>query len=627
MSSEAPRPRPLAGGDRLFAWTTVVAVAFVHLYLTFSGTLGLMDRELGDTDAYTWMVRATDLMKTGDWFDATLDRVNPPEGLDQHWTRPLDTLIVAGALPLSLFMGTDDALFVSGAMVSPLLHLAGLALLMWGAAPLLGRGRVPLLGILYLAQVGILSYSAAGRPDHHALIFLATSAILVLSLRVAAHRPDRRLSLGLGAVMVLGLWSGIETLVTVFGSLTGFGVLWLMQGRAGRVAEKMQWTGIGAVAAGTVALFLERGGAMFSPAYEVDSISAFHLFLLAVTAAFWTAIRWAENRRLALTTMRARAGLAAGLTALAALALALVFPQFLAFELVPMDPFYRQTRFANIQEYQPLISAGKIASDGLWTSLAHLLLQIGILLPALGFLVWALVNETDAARRAMWTLIACVAAVMLVVYSAENGLELRDTPLLQLIALIPYTELCFRIVRRIGARFSGLRRSVVRPVTIMLLIGWFLFPAAIIAASEEDEPAVSGRTACPVKQAAPALRGLNDPSRLQIVMAFVDFGPELMYRTPHAILTMPNHHKQPGYRLTWDAMTAENAQKAGRLIRDRGVDFLLLCDSPLVDSFYAQLGAQNTFREALIAGDRPEWLREVPLPEGAGGLHLFQVRK
>lgn len=619
------RRRGLEGLDRLFAWFMILAVAVVHWQIAETNKFGLMDGELGDTDAYTWMVRAADLMESGQWFDATLKRVNPPEGLDQHWTRPLDALIVAGALPLSLVMNTDEALFLSGTLVSPLLHLIGLAVLLWGAGPLLGRGRVPLLGILYLAQVGIVGYSAAGRPDHHALILLLTNAAIMIALRLAAHPPDRRLSLSLGAVLALGLWTGAEFLVTVFGIVLGFGFLWLKDGRSGAVTPKMAWTGMGAFTAGAAALLLERGGAPFTPAFEPDSFSAFHVFLLGVTAAFWRAAAVAERRGFAVGTLKARAGLAAGLAAVAALAMALLFPRFLALDLVPMDPFYRQTRYNNILEFQPLLSAHAMAAKGIWDTLSRTVLQIGVLLPALVFLVWMLIKERADPRRPLWLLLATLSGVMLVVYTAQGGIEFRDAPFLQLVALIPYAELCYRVVKNVGARLRGLCRSVLRPVTIMMLMGWYVFPAVTVSAIKGEEPQVTGRTACPVKHAASTLRSLNDPNRLQTVMAFVDFGPELMYRTPHAVLSIPNHHAQPGYRQTWDAMTAQNAEAARPLIAGSGVNFVLVCDTSLTRGFYGQLGAENTFRDALIAGRVPDWLRPVSLPDDAEGFHLFRV--
>jgi uncharacterized membrane protein YbaN (DUF454 family) len=624
--SDSARPHSLTGLDRVFAFVMILAVAFVHFQLAGSNKFGVLDGELGDTDAYTWMVRATDLMRTGGWFDATLDRVGPPEGLQQHWTRPTDALIAGGALPLTLFMETDEALFLSGTLVSPLLHLIGLAVLLWGAGPLLGRGRVPLLGILYLTQAGIIGYSAAGRPDHHALILLLTNALIVLALRVALRPPDRRLSLGLGAVMALGLWTGAEFLVTVFGCLTGFGLLWLMQGRQSEISGKMLWTGIGAFAAGAVALLLERGGGLLAPAFQVDRFSAFHVWLMAVTAGFWAAVQQAENRNLAVSTLKTRAGLATGIAALAGVTVALLFPQALALDLVPMDPFYRQTRYENILEFQPLITGHAIAKHGLWDVIARTVFQIGIFLPALGFLVWTLIRERSDPRWPMWLVLAAITGVMLLVYTAQGGLEFRDAPFLQLAALIPYAELCFRIIRAVGARFSGLRLSLIRPLAIGGLIGWYVFPAVTLTlAPDEDGPGLTGRNACPVKHAASVLRGLDDPARLETVMAFTDFGPEIMYRTPHAVLSIPNHKAQPGYRLTWDAMTSPEPEAARRLLLAGNVDFVLICDSSITRSFYGQLGAKNTFREQLIAGPAPGWLTPVEMPEEVEGFHLFRV--
>lgn len=93
---------PLAGLallQALFAWHDVVPV---------------LAGELADTDAYMRMVRVQDLEAGGDWFDARLARVNPPEGHVQHWTRPLDALLLAGAWALEPFLGFGTGLHVWG---------------------------------------------------------------------------------------------------------------------------------------------------------------------------------------------------------------------------------------------------------------------------------------------------------------------------------------------------------------------------------------------------------------------------------------------------------------------------------------------------------------------------------
>ena len=262
----------------------------------------------------------------------------------------------------------------------------------------------------------------------------------------------------------------------------------------------------------------------------------------------------------------------------------------------------------------------------MWDTIFQTILQIGIVLPALGFMIWALVRERRDPRWRIWLILTTIAAVMLAVYTTQGGIEYRDAPYLEMIALIPYAELSYRIIRQIGKRFAGLQRSVIRPFATALLISWYVFPAFTAnAVADEEGPKVSGRTACPVKSAAPVLRKLNDPARLQTIMAFVDFGPELMYRTPHAVLSIPNHHAQPGYRQTWDAMTAPGPEAAKPLIAGQGVDFVLVCDNKIPDGFYGQLGAVDTFRHALIAGRAPAWLTPVSLPETADGFRLYRV--
>jgi hypothetical protein len=480
---------------------------------------------------------------------------------------------------------------------------------------------------LYLAQMAIFGYSMAGRPDHHSLILLLTNLAVVLSLRLAYGPRSSRLALALGAVFALALWSGVESLVTVFGCMAGFGFLWLGRGRESRLAEDLRWTGLSALLVGIAALWLQRGGAAFRPLLVVDSYSAFHVFLLGLIGCFWSAVHWTERRHEVAATLRGRIGLASGLILASAAALVACFPAVLDFAPVQMDPFYRQTRFANITEYQPLLSVAAIRADGLGAALGEMLIMVGILFPAIGFLIWVLFAERRSAERPIWVLSASVTVVMLCVYGAQDGLEFRDAPYLQLIALVPYSELCYRLISHVGQMCSGLTLAVLRPFLLVLALDWYAVPKIAVAAAETGSASPAEEIACQISDVAPTLRERDDPARLEIVMAWVDFGPELMYRTPHAVLSIPNHHAQAGYRLTWDAMTAADADTARRLIMDRAVDYVVLCNNRKINDFYAQLGARQTFREQLLAGETPDWLLPQPLPQAHEGLYLYRVRR
>ena len=72
-------------------------------------------------------------------------------------------------------MSFPDALFWFGCALSPLFCLAAVFAVSWMAKPLLGREGQREAGFLLLFQPGVVNYTVAGRPDHHGLLFLASS--------------------------------------------------------------------------------------------------------------------------------------------------------------------------------------------------------------------------------------------------------------------------------------------------------------------------------------------------------------------------------------------------------------------------------------------------------------------
>ena len=84
-------------------------------------------------------------------------------------------------------------------------------------------------------------------------------------------------------------------------------------------------------------------------------------------------------------------------------------------------------------------------------------------------------------------------------------------------------------------------------------------------------------------------------------------------------------------RVTGRAGPAAGDEAARAIIERREVDLVLLCRSPWMDSFYRR-GAQvsspeeTIFRERLLRGQVPTWLKPVPLPDRLNdGFLLLEV--
>jgi hypothetical protein len=82
-----------------------------------------------DFDSLLRMQGVVDLLQGQSWYDHMQHRLNPPEGVFIHWTKPVDVLLLLLALPLSAFMPIQTAVLISAAFVPPVFMVVSVWLL------------------------------------------------------------------------------------------------------------------------------------------------------------------------------------------------------------------------------------------------------------------------------------------------------------------------------------------------------------------------------------------------------------------------------------------------------------------------------------------------------------------
>ena len=118
---------------------------------------------LVDTDSYMRLVELERFWNGGGWFDHSNMRMNAPEGVTLHWTRPMDLILITLAAPLMLVMEAKQAFYWSGYFISPLfLLLTGWAVFAGSAAS--GRPHAGLLASAMILAATDTAQCALGRP-------------------------------------------------------------------------------------------------------------------------------------------------------------------------------------------------------------------------------------------------------------------------------------------------------------------------------------------------------------------------------------------------------------------------------------------------------------------------------
>ncbi len=606
-----------AAAGRWAPWPVAAMLAFVaavHAAWWLLGDSIVHHGDFADGDSYARLLRVEQLLATGQWFDSSLPRINPPFGGSLHWTRPFDALLIALALPLQPLLGMKDALYWAGAAISPLLHLGAAAAMAWAAAPLIGRAAALVAGGLTAIQFGVLGYALVGHADHHVLIGLIAVVAFGFTVRaLLAADTGSRDALFAGVALAAGTWVGTETQIPMALAMLAFGVPWL-KGEAG-AGERSLALALGVVGSLAIALLIERGPVGFF-AVEYDRLSVVHLTQAALITAFWSAVASLRRRGREPRGIVGRLLLAIAGVALLAVAMRLLFPRILVNPLKDFDPLILKI-FDAINEYAPI------------GDIQHFVLYVGVAILALPWATRRLRDEWPGRRRWPWALLAL--STLVYVGLALNWV--RWSFYAGLFAVVALADLMAWVDVRIDRRFAYPRRI---PLKVAVMASLAAGPLAIGAAwvyagataPEEEKAAVDGDPrGCPLQPLARVLEAPPWSDRPRTILTSANFGPELLYRTRHRV-TATLHHRNADGILASVRILGGGDDDANRALIDRHrIDLVVVCPHASRDAYVLEGAGDKALTRRLARGEVPPWLAEVTLPGGlAGRFRMFEVR-
>lgn len=598
------------GGSRIPTGTVVAALALALVGVALHLRLAMLspawtEGGLADTDSYVRVLRVLELWGGAGWYDSVLPWLAPPEGLALHWTRPLDLLILAGALP-AMLAGLDAARAIhwSGAVICPALHVLAALAAVWAARAVWPANWSWLAGLVLLNNLAAANYSGFGRADHHTLVLLCAVVALGFTLRSAAG--DRRAALPAGFIFGLGVWVAPEALFVAVPAMAAFGLLWA----AGRAESAAMGARIAAGMALAIALALpvERAPADLL-VVEQDRLSIQHLALaLAVTAVFAAAARLPSG-----LAMAGRIAAGAGLSALGAGVLLLAWPDLLRGPTAEADPT-AELFLASVAELQPLGIHPAVLPDTIAFA--------GVLLPAL-------LGLAIAMRDARWRAAALV-LLLTGLFCAVAAFEARRFAILlaapgavAAAGFIPhFVMMADRIgaLARLGALIFGASVTFLLP-----------FAAATLSSSaaSSDAAATTEAMNCDARSMALWLADATREGTLQrgaVLMADdINQGPSAAYLAGLRAVTGPYHRLGPAFAEMRAFFETPGDTTARALAAQRGVGLVLVCTgaAPLGGAW-----AAGGLRSRLLADDPPGWLASHPLPEAlqAQGFRLYTRR-
>ncbi len=576
--------------------------------------LVVFDGKFIGLDGYTHLLRAKQFVLTGDWFDHSIHRGNPPDGDVLYWPRPFDAVLLVGAAALTPFLGFDTALHAWGIFVSPVLHLLSLLVLLWAARRLFDDAGLTYLGVLFAFQLFIIHLASIARPDHHSLLMLLFIWFVGAGVRLVAPESTARTALFAGLPAIISMWISLESLVVTGAMFVALGLAWIVVRE--RFALKTAIFALTLTTGFGLTLLAEHGFKAFD-LVVYDAPSVVHLALFAIVSLISVALALCDAFVPAARHSGARLLISLIGAAAVAGAMWFVFPKFFRGPLVDVDPEVVRLWFNDIAEFAPLVDPKNLA--GL---LPQFIFHLGLVVLAVPFMIIRAIKG-DAEERRTWLFLLLLTALYVLLAATQQ----RWAGFAQYVLVIPYAALLVALLDRINQR-TGLARAAGRAGTVILLA--FGFPVLGLALTKA-EPAATKTAApgCPLTEMSRWLNkepALNDRPRR--ILSFINFGPELLYRTRHEVIATPNHRNGVSILDAVHALGRVAPSEAKTIIDRRGADLVLVCLGTEEANDYRRGNNGNTLFAAIEQGRPPTWLRQTTLPEPLGqSFLLFEVMR
>jgi hypothetical protein len=571
--------------------------------LLATGTVLLMGRRLMDPvldggllnpDSYMRLVRLEAMLHGHQLADVVI-RDGSGVGTLVPWSHLLDSLIVAMAVPLGLWLDAHTALRWAAAMVGPLGIGALGAAAAWAAAPFAARRWLWLAPVLLALSPSVAAYGLLGVAHHHVL--LVVTAVMcggcAARLICGAHPAgESRAAWGLGAWAGVGIWVSPEGMPFALIAFMGVWLAWLAQPSRFGLARQVHAVGLSFLLVIIAALAVDPPPAGYG-SMEIDRLSLVYLVLaLVVYCAGWCAT---EIERMQPTEID-RAILALGVAVLAASLWLCGFPEVVLGSAGLMDGDSARVFLGGILEMQPVNTAGDAVEY----------LLDGVI--AAGALCWF------ALRSRSWLLgYGAVCAICMIGLGAEHVRFSAYAAALAAVLLPILATGCEELPAGRAAT-SALARSGLIAV-FMLAPRADILPSPFAPALASEAPSPH----CSVSH----LGALLAPYAGQVVLAQPDDTPELLYRTE--ILTVGSfYHRNAAAllraRAAWRSAPALREPDA---VRRTDAAAILFCPHTGRSSLIADLPA-NTLFDRLARGDVPPWLHQEATDPASGNV-LYRI--
>jgi hypothetical protein len=555
---------------------------------------GQLQTTLGDTDdaMRLVMVRALLSGETG-WFHPHLARLQPPLGLDMHWSRLVDGGLAAMDRVFALALPAARA----EAAMRLVWPLAWIFPAVWAVLAIVRRvgGAAALTPAVCLLIVNILLYAQwrPGRIDHHNI-----QIVMALAALAGAVHGGRRGGWLAGAATGLGMAVGLEALPFLAIVGASFALRFLFEPEREAPAARAY---AGALLISVTLFYLAQTPPPVWTASVCDALAA-NLWCGIAMAAAGLLAAVAATRRRSLVVRLAALGLVG---AAAGAAYLVLDPACLHGPLGGVDPRIKPIWLDHVSEMQPMLSVmmDRRSEFGVCS----------LVLIALGAASWLWLGRRRDGRTPAWALLgAMLAAGTAAALGADRLTHYADWFALPLIAAA-----LGDLTRRY---WNG---NPVPAVALVILTSQLVLIAALGFVPGWQRPASKTTTAAeagPSPCADIAAYGMLGRLPPGLVLAEINLGPRVLAESRSSVMAAPYHRMSFGILAAHHALAALPGEDE-RATRALGAGYVLDC--PTQSAQHANLAGES-LQARLDRWEVPAWLE--PMSPRTDPLQVYRVR-
>ena len=580
-------------------WRTILLVWLLASVLLIAISWdGIKEFRFPDPDDTLRLVQVRDWIAGQSWFDLSQYRMNPPQGVEMHWSRLVDLPIAAIILLFKPILGQAAAEMVALISVPLLTLLILMAVMTRLTSRFIGREAAFFAAILVVISVPIVKQLQPMRIDHHGWQLVCAALALSGMLSTNARRG------GLIAGAALSAWViiSIEGLPMVAATLAIACSSWLLGPHDDKNGMRMVSLAASLTVISAFLWIITRLPLGFTT--FCDALSPIHIAVFAISAA-GIVFTWKMARSLAVRLC----GLAA--TAIAAIIVMLyIAPQCAGDAFGNLDPLVRFYWYNNVLEGRPI-----------WKQSNDIITQI-LATPLVGiFATTILIKIRPDQREPILVYSGMVLASFIVSIFVQRAAGVASVMVIPAVAWLAHQLLVrARKINNFVFRIAG-------SVGAILLLAPSIVIMAVLPANQKiddlnskvKKATLSCTSAESIEKMAGAI-ALNGGG--QNMLAPLDISPEILASSSMNVVASSHHRNRSGMHDVIAAFTSP-PDVAKKIIAKRNIQYLVYCENLAEIMIYADSN-KNNLAEQLIEDKIPPWLMRID--DGKlGAMHLFQI--